>query len=595
MHTWTGSRGLSLRAAVLAVLGLNCFTGDAVVDQPCQDDADCNPFGDVLGERLRCTHAICGYTPRCGDGVVDAAEACDDGDRVDDDECSNACALPFCGDGQVQLGEQCDDGDRDDTDECPTTCFHATCGDGFIYIEGDEQCDDGNDDPHDGCALCSAATCGDGHTHQGVEPCDDADPDLAPGTCFGCVWSICNDGIFNQATEPCEDNNVERGDGCDACRKGATSISKGSLSDHTCVLREGRPICWGDNDHGRLGFATAANLGDEPGDIPFERPHELTGLGKTATLIATGGQHTCAITTQSVDPGSVYCWGHNNRGQCGAFFGGVDATDIRLVPVPVEVSDAPIVGLALGHSHTCALDGDGRVRCWGDNTYGQLARPPGDADELPNLVTLAAAADQVVAGKNFTCAHLETDEIYCWGDNTQNAFSDAPDAALMPAEVAELAGATRVTAGELHICGLKADGSVACRTGPDAVHSQTVCEGDCAAGPYVSVVAGGLHTCALAATSNEVQCWGGGFYGQTGNLGFDVPTRVLLDEVVLDLHVGFVHTCALLEGGVVRCWGGNGQGQAGVGRTDHVFIDPDNAVNLCAAGIFAVKDVEDCL
>lgn len=35
----------------------------------------------------------------CGDGVVDDGEACDDGDDVDDDECSDDCVLPSCSDG----------------------------------------------------------------------------------------------------------------------------------------------------------------------------------------------------------------------------------------------------------------------------------------------------------------------------------------------------------------------------------------------------------------------------------------------------------------------------------------------------------------
>ncbi|MBL9103140.1 MAG: hypothetical protein JNL82_19495 [Myxococcales bacterium] len=35
----------------------------------------------------------------CGDGELDAGEACDDGDAIDDDECSNACVLPTCSDG----------------------------------------------------------------------------------------------------------------------------------------------------------------------------------------------------------------------------------------------------------------------------------------------------------------------------------------------------------------------------------------------------------------------------------------------------------------------------------------------------------------
>lgn len=68
----------------------------------------------------------------CGDGVVDAGEECDDGNMVNDDACTNMCALASCGDGLVQAGESCDDGNMDNTDACTTMCQDATCGDGFV-------------------------------------------------------------------------------------------------------------------------------------------------------------------------------------------------------------------------------------------------------------------------------------------------------------------------------------------------------------------------------------------------------------------------------------------------------------------------------
>lgn len=45
---------------------------------------------------------------RCGDGRISGAEACDDGNTDDLDDCSNSCAVAFCGDGLVQAREQCD-------------------------------------------------------------------------------------------------------------------------------------------------------------------------------------------------------------------------------------------------------------------------------------------------------------------------------------------------------------------------------------------------------------------------------------------------------------------------------------------------------
>ena len=60
--------------------------------------------------------------PTCGNGAVERGETCDDGNKVTDDACTNACRLPTCGDAIVQKGEECDDGDRNGDDECAEDC-----------------------------------------------------------------------------------------------------------------------------------------------------------------------------------------------------------------------------------------------------------------------------------------------------------------------------------------------------------------------------------------------------------------------------------------------------------------------------------------
>ena len=61
---------------------------------------------------------------KCGDGIVQAGEQCDDGNSVDTDLCRNDCTVcpPICGNGIVQTGEECDDGNTIDNDACSNTC-----------------------------------------------------------------------------------------------------------------------------------------------------------------------------------------------------------------------------------------------------------------------------------------------------------------------------------------------------------------------------------------------------------------------------------------------------------------------------------------
>jgi cysteine-rich repeat protein len=94
--------------------------------------------------------------PSCGDGTVQAGEPCDDGNAVNEDDCTNACTLARCGDGFTWAGhEQCDDGNGSNSDACLTTCANAACPDGFC--NGAETCASCWQDC--GCGECYARCC----------------------------------------------------------------------------------------------------------------------------------------------------------------------------------------------------------------------------------------------------------------------------------------------------------------------------------------------------------------------------------------------------------------------------------------------------
>ena len=60
---------------------------------------------------------------RCGDGVTDSDEQCDDGNASNWDGCTNVCQLPICGDGFVNdPSEECDEGIKCTADRCTSTC-----------------------------------------------------------------------------------------------------------------------------------------------------------------------------------------------------------------------------------------------------------------------------------------------------------------------------------------------------------------------------------------------------------------------------------------------------------------------------------------
>ncbi len=95
----------------------------------------------------------------CGDGIVNAAcgEECDDGAANSNapDACRPTCRLARCGDGVQDTAEQCDDGNTVSCDGCSASCGidpAPVCGDGVVNGACGEQCDDGNRVPGDGCS-----------------------------------------------------------------------------------------------------------------------------------------------------------------------------------------------------------------------------------------------------------------------------------------------------------------------------------------------------------------------------------------------------------------------------------------------------------
>ena len=182
----------------------------------------------------------------CGNGVVEAEEACDDGDAEDTDDCLSSCVLASCGDGFVHAeSEACDDGNAEDTDDCLSACVLARCGDGVVHAEN-EACDDGNEDNTDACLDdCRAASCGDGFLQDAAEQCDDGNTDSSDDCNENCETARCGDGFVWAGEEACDDGNTDDGDDCsDACEDQSHLVNNFSGQEGP-VIGEGWRQCAG--------------------------------------------------------------------------------------------------------------------------------------------------------------------------------------------------------------------------------------------------------------------------------------------------------------------------------------------------------------
>ena len=132
----------------------------------------------------------------------------------------------------------------------------------------------------------------------------------------------------------------------------ATALAVGN--HHSCaILDDDSAMCWGRNSYGQLGDGTTT-YSSTP--VAVSLP-----AGRTATALALGGAHSCAI----LDDASIV--------------GGTTTTDNwvmeQLLTQTRQSVSLPAgrtaTDLALGYSHSCAILDDASAMCWGNN-YGQL-------------------------------------------------------------------------------------------------------------------------------------------------------------------------------------------------------------------------------
>ena len=144
---------------------------------------------------------------------------------------------------------------------------------------------------------------------------------------------------------------------------------------HNCFMMDNGSVkCWGSNASGQLGLGDTDSRGDNSSEMGDSLPIVNMGSGRTAKAIAAGYAHTCAI----LDNAYVKCWGSNTSGQLG--LGdinnrGDNSSEMGGSLTTVDLgSGRTAKAISTGDSHTCAILDNSLVKCWGDNTHGQLGQ-----------------------------------------------------------------------------------------------------------------------------------------------------------------------------------------------------------------------------
>jgi alpha-tubulin suppressor-like RCC1 family protein len=268
-----------------------------------------------------------------------------------------------------------------------------------------------------------------------------------------------------------------------------------------------------------------------------------------AMSVVSGADGYCALLTS----GGVDCWGYGNYGALGNGSYSNSATPVAVEGVGGIGTLTGVTSLFSGSDSYCALLTSGAVDCWGYGPDGELGNgtfyttgnygsPTPVQVEGVGGTGILTGVTSLFSGYDGYCAVLTSGAVDCWG------------------------------AGQAGVLG---NGSFSNSATPVAV------EGVGGSGTLTgvtSLVSGNLDYCALL-TSDRVDCWGDGYYGELGDGSFYTTgndgsaTPVAVEGVggtgtltgVTSLVSNPFDNCAVLSSGTADCWGAGGTGALGNG------------------------------
>jgi len=326
-------------------------------------------------------------------------------------------------------------------------------------------------------------------------------------------------------------------------------------ANHACRLgSNGVVMCWGQNGAGQLGVGTISRS---------EAPGRVLLSGK-AIAIGAGIGHTCAL----LSTGDVWCWGDNQQGQLAS-----SGETVPGVPIRISSLGGDVQAIAVGDSHTCALSKGGGLKCWGHAAAGQLGdglyRLSSSEPVAPAGLTSGVVA--IAAGTRHSCALLNGGVVKCWGENTHGTLGDNTSlnsntpivSSVAPQQIEELSLGTertcaRTAGGALYCWGRGTEGELGDGLRSNSPLPVLVRGVDRGAS---RVATGAFQTCALMQGGN-IRCWGWKGFGAVSE-AIDTPEDIPGIGGATSVAVGAGQACALLRDESVMCWGSNYAGALG--------------------------------
>ncbi|MEI8229530.1 MAG: hypothetical protein WCG83_00130 [Candidatus Peregrinibacteria bacterium] len=209
-------------------------------------------------------------TVRCGDGVLQDSEECDDGMRNSDllpNACRTNCRKSYCGDATTDHGEQCDTGARNGQ-----LCI-SSYGQSCTYCASD-------------CRMLAiqGPRCGDGTVDES-EQCDDAARNgqiCTPTYGQSCTYCISDCRTKTVQGPRCGDGTVDQSEQCD----------DGARNGQVCTASYGQNCSYCANDCRELTFQ-----GPRCGDGAVDKSEQCDDGARNGQICSASYNQTCDYCT----------------------------------------------------------------------------------------------------------------------------------------------------------------------------------------------------------------------------------------------------------------------------------------------------------
>jgi len=320
---------------------------------------------------------------------------------------------------------------------------------------------------------------------------------------------------------------------------------------------------------------------------------ENTGI---IPMITVGGESIMELTTN----GDVVSWGGNQYGEFGDYTHlDSDAPSLASNVAVHVVGLTNIIKIASGGNFSLAVDLNGTLWAWGDNSYGQLGdngvengtNRPVQVLGMTNTVAISAFGDEADGFGEYALAVKADGTVWAWGSLDQRYFSDISfgsfQTSSVPVQITGISNAVSVVAGSDAMYVLLSDGTVRASgeqgsgqlgNGVSGVSSVDSPDPVTVSGlKNISAIAAGFGY-GLALSNGIVWAWG---YNGQGQLGASVGTTVNTPVAVANIS-----SIVSIAAGEDRSMAVDGQGNVWVwgNHTNYPTLvsNPNNAIS-CAA------------